>query len=285
MSIRPLTAAGVLVANTLGDLTRRENQFAHCSVANVNKNGNNVDFPYDACRWGQLGLPTLHECSAPGYNLAAAPFGAVPAAAKTHLDFWAKATSTDPTSALPWPDNVLLSGGNRVADNVILNNVIGFDVKAWDPVVVVQETNTTTGVISYVFPADPAYAAAYANVGSKVGNIVYALAPQYRDLGFANAAYAPANSSSFGHTGRPVGYVLDTATNTYIQKNLPCVYDTWSTHYEATGTCPNDPRAGRAINGTDDPIVELSQPANGLVDDDAEKLTSPPIRFPCGGFR
>ncbi len=104
---------------------------------------------------------------------------------------------------------------------MILNNVIGFDVKAWDPVVVVQETNTTTGVISYVFPADPAYAAAYANVGSKVGNIVYALAPQYRDLGFANAAYAPANSSSFGHTGRPVGYVLDTATNTYIQKNLP----------------------------------------------------------------
>ena len=35
VSIRPLTAAGVLVANTLGDLTRRENRFAHCSVANV----------------------------------------------------------------------------------------------------------------------------------------------------------------------------------------------------------------------------------------------------------
>jgi hypothetical protein len=44
-----------LVANSLGDLTKRENRFGHQPYA----------WPYDARFWGVLRLPTLRECSSP----------------------------------------------------------------------------------------------------------------------------------------------------------------------------------------------------------------------------
>ena len=71
-------------------------------------------------------LPTLNECSANGWisTLTA------PASPITSLDYWA----SNPSYRLA--DNALNKGvnGARLADDVILNNVIGFDVKAWDPV-------------------------------------------------------------------------------------------------------------------------------------------------------
>ena len=46
---------GRLVANTLADLTKRENRYGHQPYA----------WPYDARFWGPLRLPTLRECSSP----------------------------------------------------------------------------------------------------------------------------------------------------------------------------------------------------------------------------
>jgi type II secretory pathway pseudopilin PulG len=46
---------GRLVANTLGDLTKRENRYGHQPYA----------WPHDARFWGPLRLPTLRECSSP----------------------------------------------------------------------------------------------------------------------------------------------------------------------------------------------------------------------------
>ena len=45
--------AGRLVANSLGDLTKRENRYGHQPFA----------IPFDARFWGPLGLPTLRECT------------------------------------------------------------------------------------------------------------------------------------------------------------------------------------------------------------------------------
>ncbi len=42
---------GLIVSNTLSDLTRRECRYAHPTD----------EFPFDVRRWGQLGLPTLRE--------------------------------------------------------------------------------------------------------------------------------------------------------------------------------------------------------------------------------
>ncbi len=112
---------GVPVANTLGDLTRRECRFARIG-----------SFPYDARVWrwtsGSLTmptLPTLRECAASGW-LPTLP-GIPPPV--TNLDFW----SNDANRRLS--DEVFLGSSSnlRIADDVILTNVIGFDVKAWDP--------------------------------------------------------------------------------------------------------------------------------------------------------
>ena len=46
-----------IVPNTLGDLTKRENRFAHQPHC----------YPHDARGWGALGLPTLRECSDPSW--------------------------------------------------------------------------------------------------------------------------------------------------------------------------------------------------------------------------
>jgi len=202
----------LVVANTLGDLTRRECRFAHPST-----------FPFDARLWGQLGLPTLSECSNTNYNLAAPPLSNVPSE-KVKIDFWHNQTSRLSGEPAPWADDVLLPAGSRIVDDIILTNVIGFDVKAWDP---------------------------------EIGG--------YVDLGHPG-------TGRFSAAGRhPV------APNLVLN-----AYDTWSTHYETegapglSGTPGRTP--GQALNGLDDN-------SNGIVDDDTEKLTSPPYPYPLRGIQ
>ena len=215
---------GQFLANTLSDLTRRECRFAHP----------NTPFPFNARYWGQLGLPTLCECS----DNSATPWTAgnwsgytIPTTSAT-VDFWAPGTS--PTVA----ENALAPpGGTRVADDVILTNVIGFDVKAWDP-----GANSGTGA--------------------------------YVDLGYAPGA-APAAATYFSGLGDPRSKLDATATNPAR------VYDTWSTHYETVGLLGLNPAIyppGRGVNGFDDD-------GNGIVDDDGEKITSPPYPYPLRGIQ
>jgi type II secretory pathway component PulJ len=211
------------IPNTLADLTRRECRFAHDPTT----------FPFSS-DWGQLGLPTLAECSSPSWTVGTAM--TVPAN-KTAIDFWSNRTTSGTD---PWPDNYYYQDGTRVADDIILTNVIGFDVKAWDP-----DRNM------------------YVDLGNGV-------------------------SGRFSGTGHTVGYVWDASTSSYVPRSLNCVYDTWSTHYESVGTCPHDQlagRAGRSTNGIDDQIIETGQPANGLVDDANELLTSPPYPVPLRGIQ
>ena len=105
---------GTLIANNLGNLTMRENRFAH--PADV--------FPFDVRRWGQLRLPTLQECSQPSWIVGQLPPAAPPNPATT--DLWAN----DSTQRI---GGDRLGSGTRISDDVMLTNVIGFDVKAWDP--------------------------------------------------------------------------------------------------------------------------------------------------------
>jgi hypothetical protein len=118
--------------NTLADLTRRECRFAHPAA-----------FPTSGCAfwtWNTQSytlptLPTLYECSeyktgpvAYTWSPATVP-SAFSAQTVANLDFWTNATGHRLT------DNAYASGArsDRVSDDIILTNVIGFDVKAWDP--------------------------------------------------------------------------------------------------------------------------------------------------------
>ena len=192
--------SGTLTANTLGDLTRRENRFAHWNRAA----GTLADFPFDVRRWGQLELPTLRECSysKPSYVWAVGQTPYAPPS-KTQMDFWSNGT-TAPTSL--WAENYLTTHYDgtydpvtdpalyepRIADDVILTNVVGFDVKAWDPT---------------------------ANGG----------AGSYVDLGYLGTSYNQAtNGNTFGHYGAQNSLLIGSATTA-------CVYDTWPITYEYTG--------------------------------------------------
>ena len=125
------------VPNSLGDLTKRENRFAHPAAT----------YPFDARAWGLLGLPTLAECSSPTW-MATWVNGSTPPVPGTlpntsqGIDYWDNANLSkvffpNTTSGTASPDQylALAVGGTctRLADDVILTNVIGFDIKVWDP--------------------------------------------------------------------------------------------------------------------------------------------------------
>ncbi len=150
----PVSGVGLCVtANSLNDLSKRENRFAHGLglpvqppsplTADPTKTTppQGTDFPFDARRWGPLGMPTIRECSANGTTSVAPwiPGNMVPGSPSSPatVDLW--------TNPFPWTDtrgNALADAatgdmlnllGSRVGEDVILDNCIGFDVKAWDP--------------------------------------------------------------------------------------------------------------------------------------------------------
>jgi hypothetical protein len=252
VSVRANQVGGVwqTVPNTLSDLTRRECRFGHPTG----------QFPFDARYWGQLGMPTLRECSDPGW-IAGIWSGYVLPAAKTAVDFW----SNDPTQR--FADNEL-GNGSRIADDVILTSVIGFDVKVWDSGVPVMPDSVTgkpilPGDANYPNPPNPAQAIGFGG---------------YVDLGYS-PLYAPSSAYPqpyFNLYGDPSN---KSQLNGSI--NRARVYDTWSTHYETAGLYGLDPTIyppGRGTNGFDDNN-------DGVVDDENEKLTSPPYPYPLRGIQ
>ena len=215
------------VPNTLGDLTRRECRYAHKPWKNSGSN-----WPYDARAWGQLGLPTIRECSI--LSATSLPFpGSLPT--KATMDFWTNDTTNR------FADNYLTNSPTtetRIADDVILTNVIGFDVKAFD-----------TGVMAYV------------------------------DLG-----YDPSKATPFCGLGQSLSGLQATSTTARV-------YDTYSSHYEATGCYTSDSRAGQSSDGMDGTNgvvtggIDNVGGVGGIVDDDAEKFTRPPYPIPLRGIQ
>ena len=167
---------GQVVPNTLGDLTKRENRFAHPA-------SQSPGFPFDARCWGLLGLPTLYECSSPTWmsqsnwvnGTTPSPSSSLPALSQ-QIDYWDNASivkaffgtlpPSPPAPPPPTPDQFLAYpslDGARQADDVILTNVIGFDVKVWDPAAPVRsfvDTTVNPPATLTVKPGDLRYAEA-----------------------------------------------------------------------------------------------------------------------------
>ncbi|HBO44959.1 MAG TPA: hypothetical protein DD670_13725, partial [Planctomycetaceae bacterium] len=139
----------VWVPNTLADLTKRENRFAHQPTGYAFPH-----HPHMVLGWQYLGLPTLRECSwcrdpRDPSNVTGAwwPGLELPLIPLTDDDSIDQDNSTNTIGPfdswnnppLPFnevdPDTGTLTGymGPRVAEDVLLTNVIGFDVKVWDP--------------------------------------------------------------------------------------------------------------------------------------------------------
>ncbi len=278
-----------VVANSLGDLTKRECRFAH-------RVHGKMTFPFDMRRWGQLGLPTLRECSSPRWFAWQSPAEVPRVSPKPWIDLW-----NDPH---PWHDDprfpvdkvtgtLIGFEGPRVAEDVILNNVIGFDVKAWDPgaPVLLDSKNTPEQEDDVVVaPGDPSYPANPARLSSGWSVLSYGA---YVDLGYAPRYNAPQGAPQPAFHVPNYDYAAPGP-----RSSLPRVYDTWSFHYEQDWQDENgngkldqgehgdqylDGVGDLGTNGFDDD--QPGQPGYGIVDDPGEMETSPPYPVPLRGIQ
>ena len=154
-------------------------------------------------------------------------------------------------------------GGTRIGEDIVLTNVLAFDVRVFDPTAEVLES---TGAGVAMTPGDPGYAS-----GASFSSPVYGA---YVDMGVASAGtFAGMNAAS----------QLSNIT-----------YDTWSTHYEFNGI-DEDGAFGvdQQANGIDDDnngVVDdedgngIDDDSNGIVDDEDEQETSPPYSYPLRGL-
>ena len=210
-----------LVPNSLSDLTKPECRFGHhpaafpCHPHNVEPWGGLLYPPDPSMEWYLgLRLPTLCECSAANW-VAGDPLPALelePIPGAGDFDAWLNPhpwmgdgpdadttpdTVVDPaTGAYPYyydPANVPPT--QRIGEDVILTNVIGFDVKAWDPgapVVEVIDNKETPGDPSddmplfALMPGDPGCLDAVNKRGTTIGDFRYRVASYgaYADLNY-----------------------------------------------------------------------------------------------------
>jgi hypothetical protein len=185
-------------------------------------------------------------------------------------EFRAWHDTVGPPSAARFPYNNTLSNlspltDGRSGEDVVLTNVISFDVRVFDPRAPIR-TSTSTGVATT--PGDPGWSG-----GSNTGAI-----GAYVDLGWAGTSvtsfggsFPPSGNTALGSSGMRV-------SNTPNSRTLPLIYDTWSTHYESNGIDDDgDGTADEGTNGIDDN-------SDGVIDDSLEAETSPPYPVPLRGM-
>ncbi|MFH1918318.1 MAG: hypothetical protein ABIP48_00310 [Planctomycetota bacterium] len=288
------------VPNTLGDLTKRENRFAH------RLNASSYVFPFDAGRWGQLGLPILCECSHPSWmDPAALPPQVTPV---NQIDLWNNPHPWVDASNLPQVDRTTgahlafynpgsPAPGQRIAEDVILTNVIGFDIKVWDPEAPVfwavndnhtpadlRDDTSISGLV--VRPGDAGYPLAQARwvheLVTNPGNAQNtSFAPRQRgayvDLGYAEYPALVYHGSDTNGDG-----VNDTVDPRYNQiynlmstfpgpgnasSGLVRVYDTWSFHYEHDGVNQDGDTDASGAPLIDEGTDGFDNDGDGVVDD------------------
>lgn len=297
ISVRNSDGGGALAANSLSDLTKPENRFAHRITAGVPFHPH---FAYSGATtvrsaWANLSMPTLCECSFASW-VAGRRLPTLGTATTGTFDAW---LNPHPSS-LQDPATGALTAymGPRIGEDVVLTNVIGFDVKAWDPTAPVLLVTPGGSIQPYtLLPGDRGYMTKlrdYLNGASGVGVVSYGA---YVDLNYlcrvqdpslpgtvpANAALAPLNNSSFGWAGnvrsplRGANPIVSSSPSTASLRSA--VYDTWSTHYEYDGV-DTDGTLGidQGTNGFDDN-------GDGVVDDANEQEAPPPYAASLRGIQ
>jgi prepilin-type N-terminal cleavage/methylation domain-containing protein len=157
-------------------------------------------------------------------------------------------------------------GGNRTGEDIVLTNMLAFDVRVFDADAPVQNMGSVA-----VTPGDPGYSTGATTTGRGA----------YVDLGFNGgspvgiaATFPPANSTALMAAGVRVTGTGGTLAN----KALGRVYDTGSLHYEFNGVDEDgDGIIDQGTNGVDDN-------GDGVIDDANERETSPPYPVPLRGL-
>ena len=170
--------------------------------------------------------------------------------------------------------NATFDGTAREGEDIVLSNVIGFDVRVFDPEAPARQRNGVT-----LYPGDPGYATA-SLAGSKgsfvdLGGVARTSTP-VPSRTVIGGTFAPAGATAMGSNGM---YVSGTSTTWASGASLANpTYDTWSMHYEFNGV--DDDRDALIDEGTNG----LDDNNDGLPDDIGEFETSPPYPVPLRGI-
>jgi hypothetical protein len=145
----------------------------------------------------------------------------------------------------------VLTGTRRLGDDVVLTNVIAFDVKVYDPAAVIG------------------------------GNAAGA----YVDLNWGNASLPVSTNATFPPVGATAfqGKGVNCSSSGNAALALP-TYDTWSTHYEFDGVNQGDSPSLVGPPKVDEGTNSLDDNNDGIVDDAGEQETSPPYPVALRGI-
>jgi len=163
--------------------------------------------------------------------------------------------------------------GDREGEDVVLSNVIAFDVRVFDPAAPIQVVADTA-----VTPGDPGFVVtSHADMASARGC--------YVDLDWSNSGqpfpFPLPGGLSFpipNQTAFQGGGVTVRAGLTPLNLMRHATYDTWSTSYEADGIDQdNNGLLDQGTNGFDDD-------GDGLIDEPDEAETSAPYPVPLRGL-
>jgi prepilin-type N-terminal cleavage/methylation domain-containing protein len=157
----------------------------------------------------------------------------------------------DPTAA-----GVVFATDQRRGEDVVLTNVLSFDVRVFDPASPVAIVGQTA-----VVPGDPGFTNAPSASGC------------YVDLG---NGVSTNSLLSGGLAPRMAGSGVGSGTGALAGRRT---YDTWTTHYQANGRDEDgDSLVDEGNDGVD------NAPLDGTVDDAGELETSPPYPWPLRGI-
>ena len=154
---------------------------------------------------------------------------------------------------------------DREGEDIVLTNVIAFDVRVFDPGAPIQISGGYA-----VTPGDPGYSPPTPT------SVAFGA---YVDLGWGTTTLTPIGST-FPPSNETAFQGLGIAVKNGATTNLLSspTYDTWSLHYEFNGVDDDsDGQTDEGTNGLDDDL-------NNLVDEAAERETSPPYPVPLRGI-
>lgn len=164
--------------------------------------------------------------------------------------------------AVTAPDGLFFAGASaRIGEDVVLTDVLSFDVRVFDPVApvdVVDDAAVGPGDRGASGGTGSAMSGAYVDLGNGSSPGPSGVAARFSDYGEARS-------------GTGVNGLQGSAT-------ARRTYDTWSTHYESNGI--NDGGSGIVDEGSDG----IDNNSDGQVDDLAEQETMPPYPYPLRGI-
>lgn len=169
------------------------------------------------------------------------------------------------------PGATFAQGSAREGSDVVLTNVVSFDVRVYDPSAPIR-SGATVGLM----PDDPGYSGAA--VVSGTGG--------YVNLNWGNATSPLTTGTTFPQPGVSAFQGLGVSyENNGAFAFSPPTYDTWSLHYEFNGVNEDtDTNAGTGGPLIDEGTNGIDDNNNGPVDEAEEAETSAPYPVPLRGI-